>query len=233
MAKTLSKSGITTGNTVEAYHVTQSIDAFTGTDAYDITLSGSFNLTGPLTATSMSGNGSGITGVISSSYAVSSSYAMSSSYAVTSSYAVSSSYTVSSSYAVSSSYVLTSSYAVSSSYSLTSSYAVSSSYASYLNGPFTLSTFRYRDVGVATASLDYNFYFVSKSFALPAVSIALPSPINGSSLTFQRVTIDPSLTINGNGININNNPTYTFPTESFSRRTFVYNSTLGGWFVES
>jgi hypothetical protein len=31
MANTLSKIGITTGNTVETWHVTQSIDAFTGT----------------------------------------------------------------------------------------------------------------------------------------------------------------------------------------------------------
>ena len=46
MALTLNKTGITTGNTVEAYHVTQSIDAFTGTAAYGITLSGSLTVTG-------------------------------------------------------------------------------------------------------------------------------------------------------------------------------------------
>jgi hypothetical protein len=45
----LSKTGITTGNTVEAWHVTQSIDAFNGTAAYDISLSGSFNMTGSIT----------------------------------------------------------------------------------------------------------------------------------------------------------------------------------------
>ncbi len=43
---TFSKTGITTGNTIQAWHVTQSIDAFTGTVAYDVTLSGSLNLTG-------------------------------------------------------------------------------------------------------------------------------------------------------------------------------------------
>lgn len=48
MAKTLSKTGIITNNIVEAYHVTQSIDAFSGTEAYDITLSGSLVLTGSL-----------------------------------------------------------------------------------------------------------------------------------------------------------------------------------------
>jgi hypothetical protein len=46
---TLNKIGITTGNTVEAYHVSQSIDAFTGIVEYDIALSGSFNLTGSMT----------------------------------------------------------------------------------------------------------------------------------------------------------------------------------------
>lgn len=72
MAKILNKTGITTGDTVRAPHVTQSIDAFTGIDAYDISLSGSFNMTGsingqpgtinPFTAsyaTSGSGNFSG------------------------------------------------------------------------------------------------------------------------------------------------------------------------------
>jgi hypothetical protein len=49
MALTLNKTGITTGNTVEAYHVTQSIDAFAGTVAYNINLSGSFAVTGSLT----------------------------------------------------------------------------------------------------------------------------------------------------------------------------------------
>lgn len=41
-----SKTGITTGNTIQAWHVTQSIDAFTGLISYDITLSGSLTLTG-------------------------------------------------------------------------------------------------------------------------------------------------------------------------------------------
>ena len=48
MALILNKTGITTGNTVEAYHVTQSVDAFTGTVAYDISLSGSLLLTGSM-----------------------------------------------------------------------------------------------------------------------------------------------------------------------------------------
>jgi len=55
MAKTLNKTGITTGNTVRAYHVTQSVDAFTGIDAYDITISGSLNVTGSITASAIIG----------------------------------------------------------------------------------------------------------------------------------------------------------------------------------
>ena len=46
MAKTLSKINVETGEVVEAHHVSQSIDAFTGTEAYDITLSGSLTVTG-------------------------------------------------------------------------------------------------------------------------------------------------------------------------------------------
>lgn len=42
--QTLSKTGIVNNATVEAWHVTQSIDAFTGQVGYDITVSGSFAL---------------------------------------------------------------------------------------------------------------------------------------------------------------------------------------------
>jgi len=83
MANTLNKTGITTGNTVEAYHVTQSIDAFTGTEAYNISLSGSFNMTGSI-------NGEpGVINPLTASYAISASYALdalSASYALTASY---------------------------------------------------------------------------------------------------------------------------------------------------
>jgi hypothetical protein len=46
MAKTLSNSGITTNDTIRAGHVTQSIDALTGIEAYDITISGSLSVIG-------------------------------------------------------------------------------------------------------------------------------------------------------------------------------------------
>lgn len=54
MALTLSQAGIETSNTVEAWHVTQSIDAFTGTEAYDIVLSGSLEITGSINAEGLS-----------------------------------------------------------------------------------------------------------------------------------------------------------------------------------
>ncbi len=46
MAKQLITSGVTTGQTIEAGHVTQSSVAFTGGEAYDITISGSLTVTG-------------------------------------------------------------------------------------------------------------------------------------------------------------------------------------------
>jgi len=46
MANVLSKSGITNASTIQAWHVSQSVDALTAVSAYDITISGSLTLTG-------------------------------------------------------------------------------------------------------------------------------------------------------------------------------------------
>jgi hypothetical protein len=54
MSKILSKSGISTLQIVRPWHVTQSIDAFTGTNAYDITLSGSMDITGSVAINGLS-----------------------------------------------------------------------------------------------------------------------------------------------------------------------------------
>jgi len=51
MAKTLSKTGIVTGADILAGHVTQSVDALTGIEAYDITISGSTTISGSLSIT--------------------------------------------------------------------------------------------------------------------------------------------------------------------------------------
>jgi hypothetical protein len=52
----LSNSGISSGSIVETTHITQIIDAFTGVQEYDITLSGSLILTGSLTFGTISNN---------------------------------------------------------------------------------------------------------------------------------------------------------------------------------
>jgi len=108
MAQTLSKTNIINGQTVQAWNVTQSVDAFTGTQAYDITVSGSFTFSGATTGSGYFAN------AVSSSRSISSSYSISSSVAISSSYAASS---LSSSYASSS---LSSSYATSASLAISS-----------------------------------------------------------------------------------------------------------------
>ena len=45
MAKTLSKTGINNSSTIQAWHVSQSVDALTGASDYDITISGSLVIT--------------------------------------------------------------------------------------------------------------------------------------------------------------------------------------------
>ena len=92
MALTLSKTLIATGQTVQASQITQSIDALTGTVAYDITISGSLTVTGSL-------NMNGALNATSSN-AVSSSFATTASFAVSSSRAVSSSFATTASFAL-------------------------------------------------------------------------------------------------------------------------------------
>ena len=73
MANILSKTGITEGSTIHPSHFTQSIDAFTGIEAYDISLSGSLTLTGSYTSTgdiTASGNISSSATIIANSMGV-------------------------------------------------------------------------------------------------------------------------------------------------------------------
>ena len=56
MAKELSKSGILTGADILAGHVTQSVDALTGIEAYDITISGSLEVTGSVLIDGLASN---------------------------------------------------------------------------------------------------------------------------------------------------------------------------------
>lgn len=90
MALTLSKTGIEQNQTINAWHVTQSIDAFAGTVAYDVTLSGSLTLTGSVDSLngytgSLLGTASWAEDAVSSSYAVTASHALD---AVTASFAI-------------------------------------------------------------------------------------------------------------------------------------------------
>jgi len=48
MPNTLSKTGIQDNNTIRVWHITQSVDAFTGIKDYNITLSGSLTVVGDL-----------------------------------------------------------------------------------------------------------------------------------------------------------------------------------------
>ncbi len=80
MANTLSKTGIQDNNTIRAWHITQSVDAFTGTKAYNVTLSGSLTVVGDL---NLNTNPTG-TLIGNAAYSPTSSY---STYSVTSSFA--------------------------------------------------------------------------------------------------------------------------------------------------
>ena len=104
MAKQLSKSGISTNDAILAWHVTQSVDAFTGTEAYDVTVSGSLTITGSTSGTftgSFTGSFDGL--IPSASYAAT---ATSASYALTASFLEGG--VTSASYAATSSYILAS-----------------------------------------------------------------------------------------------------------------------------
>jgi hypothetical protein len=68
MASILSNVNIASGQIVRALHVTQSIDAFTGIKAYDISLSGSFNMTGSINGQPLRIN------PLTASYAITASY---------------------------------------------------------------------------------------------------------------------------------------------------------------
>jgi hypothetical protein len=125
MANTLNKIGITTGNTVEAYHVTQSIDAFTGTEAYDISLSGSFTLINGTQgankiAVSDTNGKISFTSNITASLHGTASFSTSSSYAQIASFSTSSSYAGNSFYSVSASLAQT---AISSNFATSASFA--------------------------------------------------------------------------------------------------------------
>ncbi len=74
MANVLSQVNIVDGQIVEAHHISQSINAFTGVEAYDISLSGSFNMTGSINGEPLRIN------PLTASYAMTASYTQTASY---------------------------------------------------------------------------------------------------------------------------------------------------------
>ncbi len=132
MALTLSNTGISDSSTIEAAHISQSIDALTGTKAYDIRISGSLTLTGSVQSLS------GYTGSLfgTSSFATSASVSVSSSRAISASYSTiadaaatstSASYsltTTSASYALAATSASFATSATSASYATTASFAL-------------------------------------------------------------------------------------------------------------
>jgi hypothetical protein len=161
MAKTLSLTGIITGLPVEAHHVSQSIKALTGADAYDITISGSLGVIGTTTldivtgsdfSGSFQGDGSRLTGVTSSyitgsgvdgpygpNSVITSSYALTSSYsefATIASSSLVSDFTLAASSATSASYAISASVAQTASYVLGSVATASFVTASNVWGPY-------------------------------------------------------------------------------------------------
>jgi hypothetical protein len=161
MALVLSKTGITTSNTVEAWHVSQSVDAFTGIAAYDISISGSLRITGSVVSTQgMSGSFTGSFGGNLNGTAL---LATTASYALTSSFGSTS---ISASFAQTASYVLN---AVSASFATSASRAVSSSFAT-------------------TASFARVFPFTGSAVILGSLEVSSTSFINGITIGRKNVS---------------------------------------------
>ena len=121
MALSFTNTGVVTGQPVETFQVSQSFDAFTGAEAYDIVISGSLDVDGSVSLTSVTG--SSYSGSFTGSFEGTSSFTISSSTAISSSYALSSSQAITASFVVSASRAVSSSFATSASQAITASFA--------------------------------------------------------------------------------------------------------------
>ena len=189
MAKNLSNNGIVLNQVIYPQHVSQSVDAFTGADDYDITISGSFTVTGSTAikgnvnvdgSTTMYGNvvapnltSTAQTNVVTFNpingqlyYTASSAISP-----ATASNAVSASYSLTASYAERS---LSASYAVSASYALTASYVANAQTASYVTLAQTASFVTASGVfgPYGSNSVISSSYAVSASYASTASYVA-------------------------------------------------------------
>jgi hypothetical protein len=194
----INKTGITTGGTIDAEHVTRAIDALSGGSTDTVIATGSFN--GSLTGTATTA--SYVLNAVSSSFATTASFATSASRAVSSSFATTASFATSTSMAVSSSFATTASFATSASRAVSSSFATTASFA--LNAgagtgfPFTGSARITGSLGVTgsasfTGSLNVVNSFAASSsylevtaqnFLINADSVTVGSGIFGADVTF-------------------------------------------------
>lgn len=69
MANILNKKGITSGGAIQEHHITQTIDALTGIQEYDIFISGSLNVIGPINGDSNIINNLNVLHAVSASWA--------------------------------------------------------------------------------------------------------------------------------------------------------------------
>ena len=191
MAKILSLNGIVTGQTVEAQHVSQSILAFTGLEAYDISVSGSFNVIGTSSFQIVSGSdfsgsyqgdgsrltnisssfitGSNVYGPFGSNSILSSSYAATSSisgFATISSASLVSDRTLSSDSATSASHAQTASYAHTASYVLGTVETASFITASNVWGPYGSNSIKSASFAVSASIAQTASFTVSSSYSL-------------------------------------------------------------------
>jgi hypothetical protein len=200
----LSKSNVITGNVVQAADVSQIIDAFTYSGSYDLLISGSVsigtgsintsfktyvvgnlgvlgNISGSGITGSFNGAGQNITGVISASYALSSSYSKNSTTA---------------SYAISASLASSSSYAISSSNSTTASYALFAANASSGGGGGNISGSGSVGYIVKFVSSSAGIFYVTSS-AFISESVSRVTILTGSSFT-SNVSVAGILSVVGN-----------------------------------
>jgi len=168
----LNKTGITTGNTIEAEHVTRTIDALTGVSTDTIKATGSFS-------GSFVGSFSGsLVGVITSA-----SYALTSSHTVTALAAIGANSAVSSSFATTAVTASIALHAVSSSFANTASFLLGS-----INSSISASH-------ATRASSSIVIRSTANSTFYPVLASTSPTTFNSASLstTSTTITINPSL----------------------------------------
>jgi hypothetical protein len=191
MAQVLSKTGITTSNTVEAWHVSQSVDAFTGIAAYDISISGSLTVTGSIKTTQ--GISGSFTGSFGGNLNGTALLATTASYALTSSFGASS---ISSSFAQTASYVKNAQTASYVENAQTASYVVQAISASFATTAQTSTTASYVLNAVSASFATSASRAVSSSFATTA-SFARVFPFTGSAVILGSLEVSSTSFING------------------------------------